>query len=182
MQCSGLMQTHGVLRRRDQGSSGWHQKTAQAVCFLYPWQLSTDCFLPAGTLLINRKTRKMAREAFTGCVYPQVPLSSSLICLKEMTLKGQAPPVTFPFHTGALLRSTMNLPYEPGQPHPWSRMSASKDVIYSEHWPLPEPGGTHHLQPEMPQSSKQISAKDLEVLYKQPLILKPSLGARPVII
>lgn len=61
-------------------------------------------------------------------------------------------------------------------------MSASKDLIYSECWPLPEPRGAHHLQPEMPQSSKQISAKDLEVLYKQPLILKPSLGARPVII
>lgn len=124
----------------------------------------------------------MAREAFTGCAYPQVPFSSSLICLKEMSLKGQVLPVTFPFCIGALLRSPVNLPYEPGQPHPWSCVSSLKDVIYSEHWPLPEPGGTHHLQPEMPQSSMQISAKDLEVLNKQPLILKPSLGAKPVII
>lgn len=97
-----------------------------------------------------------------------------------MSLKGQVLPVTFPFHIGTFPRSKINLPYEPGQPHPC--MSASKDLIYSEYWPLPEPGGTHHLQPEMPQSSKQISAKDLEVLYKQPLILKPSLGGRPVII
>lgn len=124
----------------------------------------------------------MAREAFTGCINPQVSLLSSLICLKEMSLKGQVLPVTFPFYIGALPRSKINLPYKPGQPHPWSSMSASKDLIYSECWPLPEPQGAHHLQPEMPQSSKQISAKDLEMLYKQPLILKPSLGARPVII
>lgn len=124
----------------------------------------------------------MAREAFTECVYPLVSLSSSLICLKEISLKGQVHPVTFPFHTGTFPRSKINFPYGPGQPHPWSCMSASKDLIYSEYWPLPEPGGAHHLQPEMLQSSKQILAKDLEVLYKQPLILKPPLGARPVII
>lgn len=99
--------THRFPRGKDQGGSGWHQKAIQAVFFLYPWQQSTD-FLPAGTLLIDRK---MTREAFTACIIPQVSLPCSHIYLKATSLKGQALPPTFPSYIGASPRSNINLPF-----------------------------------------------------------------------
>lgn len=97
MQCSGLMQpmevTHVFLRGKDQGGSGWHQKAIQAVFFIYPWQLSTDDFLPAGTVLLDGKT---AREAFTGYVIPQVSLPCRRVCLKDNEPEGTGSPSHLP--------------------------------------------------------------------------------------
>jgi len=98
---------NGFPRGKDQGGSGWHQKAIQAGFFLYPWQLSTDYFLPAGTMLVDRK---MAREAFTGCIIPQISLLCSHICVKATSLKAQALPPTFPSFIGAFPRSSINLP------------------------------------------------------------------------
>ena len=52
----------------------------------------------------------MDREAFTGCIIPQVSLPCSHIYLKATSLKGQALPPTFSSYIGAFPRSNINLP------------------------------------------------------------------------
>lgn len=140
---------HGCPRGKDQGWSSWHQK---ATTSFLPISMTAEhwLLLTPGSLLIDRKTREMPKEVFTGYIIcSDLFLLSSHICLKATSLKGQTLLPTFSSYIGVFPRSNLNLlPLL----HPQSCISASKDLLSSQYWPLPELRCTNHLQPAVPQS------------------------------